>query len=375
MPHPPEPDEDGLDAIPPPHVVFYVEQALLGALLLEPQRLRDVAGIGPETFSTAAHRALFAAIRALPAPDPAEHAHSTAWLDQVLTTARQQARGLTASHLHSLVHHCPWPQHAPAYARMVEADHTRRTLRAGAQRLVHTATDRTLPQPVDTTLAEADALASLVDDIAARFPAHSSPLPRTPAPASVSAAVPGDAEEAADEERLLLATATAHPGDAERMRWLTAGDFARPLHAGLWQCLTALTRCRAPVDPVTVLWEAQQRGLLAPGTRPAELLALLAEPVGDPQHWGERILQRSVLATAHRVGHRIQAYTDTPAATPHQLVTGSRRALADLSAVRTRWHHATSLSPTTKPTRTRATPPPRAGPPRTTAPPAARISR
>ncbi|MBN3933032.1 replicative DNA helicase [Streptomyces verrucosisporus] len=373
MPHAPEPDEEGLDALPPPQPVYYAERALLGALLLEPDRLGDVPGIGPEMFSTAAHRALFAAIRALPAPDPAEHAHSTAWLDQVLTTAREQARGLTASHLHGLIHHCPWPRHAPAYARMVEADHTRRTLRAGAQRLVHTATDRTLPQPVDTTLAEADALASLVDDIAARFPPHSSPLPRTPA--TVPTTAPDYAKEAIDEERLLLATATAHPGDAERMRWLTAEDFTHPLHAGLWRCLTALTRRRAPIDPVTVLWEAQQRGLLAPGTRPAELLALLAEPVGDPQHWGERILQRSVLSTAHRVGHRIQAYTDTPAATPHQLVTGSRRALADLSAGRARWHHATSPAPTVSPARTRATAPPRAGPPRTTAPPGARISR
>lgn len=135
-----------------------------------------------------------------------------------------------------------------------------------------------------------------------------------------------------------------------------------------------LTRRGTPVDPVTVLWEAQQHGLLNARTVPKELLDLLAVPVGAPEHWGERILQRSVLATAHQAGRHIEAFTDDPATTPYQLVVGSHRALADLSAVRTRWQHATAPEPTRRPARTRATAAPRAGPP-TTAPPAVRISR
>ncbi|MFC4612900.1 DnaB-like helicase N-terminal domain-containing protein [Streptomyces maoxianensis] len=77
MPRTPDPDEDDLDTIPPPQPVFYAEQALLGALLLEPQRRDDVSGLGPDAFSTAAHSALFAAIRSLPAPDPVQHAMNT----------------------------------------------------------------------------------------------------------------------------------------------------------------------------------------------------------------------------------------------------------------------------------------------------------
>ncbi|MFJ4533997.1 DnaB-like helicase N-terminal domain-containing protein [Streptomyces nigrescens] len=49
------------------------------------------------------------------------------------------------------------------------------------------------------------------------------------------------------------------------MRWLQPDDFTHPLHAGLWQCLVALTRRDTPVAPVTVLWEAQHRGLLSAG--------------------------------------------------------------------------------------------------------------
>ncbi|MEU2266011.1 hypothetical protein ABZ568_06105 [Streptomyces olindensis] len=183
------------------------------------------------------------------------------------------------------------------------------------------------------------------------------------------------AEEAADEEWLLLATATAHPADIKQMRWLIADDCTLRLRARLWQCLNALTRRGAPVDPVTVLWETQYRGLLTSGVQPPKLLNLLGAPAGSPQHWGERILQRSVLATAHHVARRIEAFTDDPVTTPSQLVVGSRRALADLAAVRTRWHHATSPAPTAKSSHTRATAPPRAGPPLTTAPRAAPISR
>ncbi|WP_407549072.1 DnaB-like helicase N-terminal domain-containing protein [Streptomyces sp. Pv4-95] len=367
----PRTPDDDLDTVPPPQPVFHVEQALLGALLLEPHRLSDVTGIASEAFSTAEHAALFASIRSLPAPDPLQHTKNTKWLDKVLAAAREQARGLSAPYLHHLIQVCPWPRHAPAYARMIEAEHSRRRLCAAAQRLTQTARDTLLPQRVTTTLAEAEALATVVDDIAARFPPHSGSLPRTPAP---SPATPHD-EEAVDEERLLLATATAHPSSVEHMRWLTPDDFTHPLHAGLWQCLITLTRRGTPVDPVTVLWEAQHRGLLGAVAEPRELLDLLARPVGSPESWGERILQRSLLQIAHHIGRRIEAFTEDPATTPYQLVVGSRRALSDLSAVRTRWQHATSPAPESRPTPNRAPAAPRAVPPQTTAPPAARISR
>ncbi|MFI2204600.1 DnaB-like helicase N-terminal domain-containing protein [Streptomyces sp. NPDC020192] len=374
MPRTPDPDEDDLYTRPPHPPVYYAEQALLGALLLDPQLMAGVTGIAPEAFSTAVHSALFAAIRCRPAPDPAEHAKNTTWLNEVLAAAHAQARGLTASYLHHLVQVCPRPQHAPAYARIVEAEHARRRLRAAAAHLAHTARDTSLPNPVPTALGEADALASVVDEIAAAFPPHSGSLPR--APALPPAATLDDAE-AADEERLLLATATAHPGDVEQMRWLSSTDFTLPLHAGLWQCVTGLVRRRAPVDPVTVLWEAGQCGLLDAGPEPRELLGFLSQAAGSPEHWGERILNRSVLATAHHTGLLIHAFTGEPANTPYQLVVGSRRALADLTAVRTRWHHATSPvpAPAATPARAKAAAAPRAGPPKTTAPTPARISR
>lgn len=126
-------------------------------------------------------------MRALPAPDSVQHAKDATWLNAVLAAAREHACGLTASYLHTLIQVCPWPRHASAYARMIETEHARRTLRAHAARLAQTATDITLPHPVPATLAAADGLTDVVDDIAARFPSGSGSLPRTPAPAPPAA--------------------------------------------------------------------------------------------------------------------------------------------------------------------------------------------
>ncbi|MER6451403.1 hypothetical protein ABT270_01950 [Streptomyces sp900105245] len=218
------------------------------------------------------------------------------------------------------------------YARIIAAESARRRLRKAAARLVHTARDASLPHPVPAALAEADTLASVVDDIAAAFPAHSGSLSRTPAPPPA-------------------------------------------LHDGLWQCLTALVRRHVPVDPVTVIWEAQQRGVLSAADDPRVLLTFLAEPDVSAPYLGECILHRSVLTTALHVGRRIMAFTDDPTNTPYQLVVGSRRALAELTAIRARWHHATTPTPTTWSPRRTARAVPRAGPPPTTAAPTNRIAR
>ncbi|MFE1199575.1 DnaB-like helicase N-terminal domain-containing protein [Streptomyces olivaceoviridis] len=390
MPRTTRPQEGAHGTSAPSPPGYFTEQALLGALLSEPHHLPDVTGIGPDAFTTAAHAAVFAAIQALPAPTPVEapdhaaavaalrmqpapgpgeHAEHITWLGKVLAAARERARGLTAAHLHALINACPTPRHAPAYARIIEAEHARRRLHKAAQRLSHTARDASLPQPVPSALAEADALASLVDGIAAAFPPHSGSLPRTP----TRPPEPPPGEEAAQEERLLLATATARPAEIEQMRWLTGEDFALPLHAGLWQCLTTLVRRRAPVDPVTVLWQAQQRGVLTSTTDPQEVLGFLAKPDVSAPYLGERILHRSVLATAHQVGRRIESFTDDPANSPYQLVVGSRRALTELTAIRTRWQQATSPATRPPPRTTRAAR--RTGPAPTTAAPAGRLTR
>lgn len=166
----------------------------------------------------------------------------------------------------------------------------------------------------------------------------------------------------------------ARPACLPEMRWLRPEDFTVPLHGVLYRCIASLAYRGDPIDAVTVLWEAQHHGLLASGATASDVLELLATPAGSPEHWGEQILQRALLHHAHTTGLHIHAYTDDPANTPHQLITGSRRALADLGAVRARWQHATR-PPTSSPPRTKPAPASRAGPPAPRVTPAAVSTR
>ncbi|MDF3292386.1 DnaB-like helicase N-terminal domain-containing protein [Streptomyces silvisoli] len=371
MPHPIHPyEDDDLDDLPTPPPVHYAEQSLLGALLLDPHQLAALTALEAGHFSNHTHGALFAAMRTVPPPDPETHRTNPAWLITVLDAARPEAPGLTASYLHTLTQVCPWPKHAATYARMIRADHARRMLRMHAERLAQTATDPTLPNPAAATLTQADTLGRFLEELSGQFAPHPSSLPRTVLPETP----PRDSgEEALEEERLLLATATAHPADLKDMRWLLPEDFTLPLHAALWQCLTSLVHRGDPVDPINVLWEAQHRGLLADAITPNDLMALISTPVGSPEHWGEKVLQRALLTRAHTIATRITTYTEDPTNTPHQLITGSRRALADLTALRTRWQPTTTQSTATRTARTPATS--RAGPPPRTTAPAARSHR
>ncbi|WP_217549997.1 DnaB-like helicase N-terminal domain-containing protein [Streptomyces sp. GbtcB6] len=386
-------EDDELDLSRPPRPVHYAEQALLGALLLEPARLADTSTLSADHFDSYHHATLFTAIASTPppAPDPQvrdtawmhtmlEQTRSrtpgpsaallgeTAWLNQVLKRARAQAPGLNPSYLHTLIQVCPRPAHAAAYARMIRTDHARRLLRRHAERLAHTSTDPASPSPAADVLIQADTLGRVLDDLAGQFAPHPGSLPRTPNPPRLPKHV--GAEEL-EEERNLLATATAYPRDVPQMRWLLAEDFIVPLHAALWQCITALVHRGDMVDPITVLGEAQHRGLLTDTLCARDLIALVSTPAASPEHWGEKILQRSLLARAHAVAERITAYTDDPTNTPHQLITGSRRALADLHTLRTRWSRAITPAaepPSRSPGAPHARPAP---PPRAASPPAA----
>ncbi|UQS30283.1 replicative DNA helicase [Streptomyces fradiae] len=361
----PTSDHDDVSVVvpAPPQPVHYAEQALLGALLLEPHRLQELRDLEPEQFADAAHRALFTALRATPPPDAEEHARDATGLTTVLTTARATMPTLTPGYPHQLIQACPWPRHLPAYARIVQGEHARRLLRAHATQLARAATDRALPDPVPEVIAQAHALAALLDRMTGRFASHPGSMPRTPPPPPPSGEPPA---EAVEEERMLLAGTTARPSELAELRWLMPADFLHPLHATLWTCLTTLAHRGADIDPVTLLWEAQHCGALHPGGTTAEdVLAIVSTPVGSPGFWAEKILRRSLLTRAQAVAARVISLADDPANTSHQLVVAGRRALIDLTAVTTRLHQAMPPAPVPRARAVaRAAPArPRAGPP------------
>lgn len=356
LPYAPYEGNDSLANAAVPQVVNYAEQALLGALLLDPHLVSDVP-LEPGHFNNHTHGLLFGAMRVVPPPDPEEHRTGAAWLNAVFTEVRPQAPGLPHVYPHILVQACPQPPHVAAYVRIVHAAHARRTLRLHAERLARAATDSALPDLAAATGDHADALSLFLDTLSGQVTPHPGSIPRTP----LLPDPPREADQdAVDEERLLLACASARPEEVTQMRWLVAADFVVPLHAALWQCLTGLVQRGEPVDAVTVLWQAQQSGVLSDDFTPHDLMALISGTAGSAEYWGTNIVHRSLLYRARAVAARIIAYTEDPATTPHQLITVSRRAMADLASVRTRWQRITA--PPQPPTRADRASTPRAGP-------------
>nr|WP_275405776.1 DnaB-like helicase N-terminal domain-containing protein [Streptomyces anulatus] len=235
---------------------------------------------------------------------------------------------------------------------MIRADHARRTLRAHAEQLARTADDTTLPHRVDATATQADRLCNLLAQLSERFAPHPGSLPRTPVPPE---STPETSEESVDDEQLLLATATGSPQTVQTMQWLMPADFTVPLYGTLWQCITGLVHRGGPLDPVIVLGEAQQAGLPSGTVTTRDLLKLLSDPHGVPDHWGEKIVRRALLHRARTVADRIVVFADDPANTPYQLITGCRRVLAEFASLHARWNRATIPAPMAHSARSRGT--------------------
>ncbi|MEU1819903.1 DnaB-like helicase N-terminal domain-containing protein [Streptomyces roseifaciens] len=335
-----------LEGLPGMEAMVLAEQALLGALLLRPRHLTSTVNwLETEHFYLPHHAALHAAMRQLaddghPAlADECSSDQGLDWLNRTTALATEQTPGLTPSHAHTLVNFCPQPDHAAAYGRMVLAGHTRRIIAEHAQRLAdstRSAKDPTLQ--AEAVSAQANALTTALDDLSQRWRAHSGATPRGGSPPPLRELPPNDQRHA--DEQAFLSAVTTRPNELGDIRsYLSPEDFADPLHQQLYRCLTALHHRGEPIDPITVLWEAQHRGVLA-STTPETVLTTCARSGNDPDYWATRILDHALLSTTAASAELIKLAVDDPTMTPQQLITVCRRALRDLTAVRLRRHHA-----------------------------------
>ncbi|MFF4735796.1 DnaB-like helicase N-terminal domain-containing protein [Streptomyces sp. NPDC001262] len=363
-----------LEGLPGMEATVLAEQALLGALLLRPRHLPAIADwLEAGHFYLPHHAALYVAMRRL-----ADDGHAVLtdgyssdqgldWLTRTTAVAMREAPGLTPSHAHTLVSICPQPDNAAAYARMVLAGHSRRTIAEHAKRLAHAA--RPTKDPAlqgEAVSAQADALADVLAVLSRHWRTHPGTGPRGSPSPPPSGSAPSDQQHA--DEQAFLSAATTRPVELKDIRsYLTAEDFADPLHQQLYRCLTALHHRGEPIDPVTVVWEAQHRGILA-HTSPETVLTTCAHSGNDPAYWATRILDHSLISAATTTAQHIELAAADPATTPHRLIAVSRHALGNLTTVRLRWHHAHHHGPPTPPRPAR--PPARGSatqpPPRTT---------
>ncbi|MEV0035483.1 DnaB-like helicase N-terminal domain-containing protein [Streptomyces sp. NPDC050804] len=144
----------------------------------------------------------------------------------------------------------------------------------------------------------------------------------------------------AENERFLLAVLAERSGAMDEVAgWLRPDDFADTAHAQLYRCLGALHHRGKPIDGMTLLWEAQRRGLLADGTLTADQLAGICDGsgAGNAEWLGEQVMRSSLTRTAAASARAIRALAENEALAPGRLISHALHALDPLNDARTRW--------------------------------------
>ncbi|MGW3848987.1 DnaB-like helicase N-terminal domain-containing protein [Streptomyces fagopyri] len=327
------------------------EQAVLGAVFLDPGQLDHLSPwLRPDHFSRPAHRALYTAMLKLRADG---HPATTmdagepvplAWLTDTVQEAGNRTRGLTTSYPHALVAVCPSPAHAPVYGRMVLEGAIHRSVAQHAVRLHQAARADGIRGGVEETIHHARILADVLTDFAHRW--GTDPRPLTPPASSEPSAhhpQPVDKEVLADEEFLLGCLSVRPDQLLDVVGWLHPGDFADAGHQHIYRSLGALHHRGEPIDQLTVLWETQRRGALADGTLDAERVLRICDPLafsGAAEHFGERIVQASLIRVATTAARQVRALADTDFLAPGRLIGYALHALGPLDDVRLRWRTA-----------------------------------
>ncbi|MBT2491983.1 helicase DnaB [Streptomyces sp. ISL-96] len=324
------------------------EQAVLGAVLLDPGQLAHLEWLAPDRFYRPVHRALFAALRKLrgdghPAVE-GEGPVPLSWVTDAVDEASLHVRGLTASYAHILVSACPRPAHAPVYGRMVLDGAIHRTVTQHAIRLHQEARTGALQGEVEGTLHCADVLTGVLTDLARRWGTEPRPVAPATSPATVAPSLPpAQADRVAEDEEFLLAVLVERPGAmGEVVDWLRPGDFADPAHGQLYRCLGALHHRGEPIDRITLLWEAQRRGLLADGTLSEDRLTAICDGMGagDAEWLGKQVMRSSITRTAAASARAVRALAEDEALAPGRLINHALHTLGPLDEVRTRWQTA-----------------------------------
>lgn len=318
------------------------EQAVLGAVLLEPRQLGRLSGwLRPGHFYRPAHAALYAAMLDLRAEQhPATKASPDApvplaWVDDTRETAGTHVRGLTTGYLHSLASACPRPAHAPVYGRMVLEGAIHRSVTEHATRLHHAAR----AAGVAETLHHAHVLSDVLDDLGRHWGTER-PAPQVATPHAAPVPAQGSADERVlAEEEFLLGTLATYPQQMREVAgWLHPEDFADPGHAHIYRALGALHHRGEPVDQLTVLWECQRRGALADGTLEADRVRQVCGSAagGSAGYFAEQVLDASLLRTAAASARQVRDLADDASLAPGQLIAQAAAALVPLDELRRR---------------------------------------
>jgi replicative DNA helicase len=274
--------------------VDLAEQALAGALLEDPERVRKVADwLTAADFNDAQCAAVYEAVRDRVLAG--RECTPQTVLDDLRADTNLQWRGgsaATGPWLHTLMHHCPPDPDAVTYARMVLESSVRRQLDLVGLRVQAAAVDPDgdVTAAVDHTLREIAAHGRRWRAATSRIRT----VPEDPAPPAAAAqllaadrtirelAPPEEIDVGSAEHDVIHGVLREPSILRELVPRLEPEDFADPARGNTYRAVRTLHELGHRVDVVTIAWEQQrQAGQHGPGL-PVDQLRRMAAGIAAP---------------------------------------------------------------------------------------------
>ncbi|MGW3491536.1 DnaB-like helicase N-terminal domain-containing protein [Streptomyces sp. NPDC001054] len=338
------------------HLTRRAEEAVLGAALLRPELLPSLRWIPPGTFSRADHAALWRVLHSLDlsavpvrrvthswsGPAPVAYRDMPTAVNRAVADLDPGIRStLTPPHLAELAASCPNPGTAPLYGGM--------TVESAIHRAVEDAGGKLRDTARRTDIGRAPEALALGEQTGERLSALGRAWASVPEPvraqldAPTEATVtPPDHERARvdrEAESSTVASLLYQPAQLREIPWLSEQDFTDTELASTFSAMRRLDARGAPVDPLTVAWEAARRPGHSLSDRALQDLERAGQS-GQAAFTGEQVLRTAALDRLDKTGGDLRTYALHPALAPTGLLDHAGRALGPLSHDRERVMHA-----------------------------------
>lgn len=311
------------------------EQALLGASLQTPGALPGMRWLPPGAFSHPAHATLWQVLHRL-APAEVTPARVTAELAALAEPGLQEL--LSPVRLFAMANACKTPSHAPLYAGM--------TLESAIHRAVEDAGHGLRTAAAAARLDEVTAVLADVDQVGQRLGVLGQSWAAAPETVrNLLDIAPEEAVPVAERtqrarvdlraEAETVASLLYQPAQMAEVEWLRPEDFSDDQLATAYRAMATLADRGAPIDPLTLAWEAQRQPGPQLSDQVLDELNHGAIP-GTAAFTGEQVLRTAVLDQVDAAGHALRNLARVPGLAPTGLLDHADAALQPVAADRGR---------------------------------------
>jgi replicative DNA helicase len=296
----------------------HAERAVIGALLLEPQRYAEVREwLEPDDFLGLAEQRTYEAMRTL--VDGGRQLTPSSVNEHLAARYPELRHRPDATFLVSCMQECPVPSRVAIYGRMVLDSSIRRRIGAQAAGLRHRAEEAATSQDLNLVFGLVDKVRRDVERL------HTREVKATgtyaPSPLKVdelpSAPTASGHHDVAVERTAVLAMVNQPLALPRVSTWLERSDFHDPECALVYGELQSMVASRQPVDPLTVAWRVSRRSVTNPVVAGLLEVQKAGPRLPEATLAARRVLEQSVRsavidASAALENVPVNTTTDTP---------------------------------------------------------------